>query len=277
MFEPNVPACIYGIFMFSGGSMSAALWMALCFLTSTGAAIDYSIYDKLTKRYIDDRGLVDYGGLKKELPVMRRFVDQLATVSPENQPALFRDDEALRYYLTAYNAWVLYIATSEYPSKRSLWRFGLFRNRDIRLGGRPSSLNELEHEILRKRFRDPRIHFYINCAAISCPPLFRGAIPKEGTAEALEEAARRFINDPSHVRYDAKNSVLYLSKIFDWFEKDFIEYLKCDRGIAEPRISQYIALYLDAPAGSSLSDANSRKLKVRYLKYDKSLNDQARQ
>jgi len=255
--------------------MGAAFLFAICIVFTMSEGIDYTIYDRLTKRFVDDRGRVDYAGLKGEIKTLRVFVDQLAATGPGNRPDLFSDDGTrLRYYLTAYNAWVLYIAASEYPSKRSLWWFGIFRNRDIRLGGRPSSLNELEHEILRKRFRDPRIHFYINCAAVGCPPVSRGVIPEGATDKALDRAASRFINDPAHVRYDAEKKVLHLSKIFDWFEEDFIDYLEDKKGIEETHISQYIALFLEAPEGQRISETPSGKIKIRYLKYDKSLNDQ---
>jgi hypothetical protein len=255
--------------------MAALLLAAYFSLFILTEGIDYTEYDQLTKAFVDDRGLVDYRGLKGKIRNLRHFVDQLAATSPENRPDLFRKDgESLRYYLTAYNAWVLYIAASEYPSKRSLWRFGLFRNRDIRLGGRASSLNEMEHDILRKQYGDPRIHFYINCAAASCPPIVRGAIPEGGTDEALYQAASRFINDQAHVRYDAKTRVLYLSKIFDWFEEDFLDYLEEIRGIKEPRIVQYVALFLKDPYRQQIAETPPGKIKIRYLKYDKSLNDQ---
>lgn len=240
-----------------------------------GPAIDYQVYDRLTRTYVDARGLVDYSGLKREIGALRGFVDQLAATSPDNRPQLFADDgERLRYYVMAYNAWVLYIAASEYPSKTSLWRFGLFRNRDIRLGGRASSLEHLEHEIIRKRFRDPRIHFYINCAAASCPALERGVIAPGGTDEALERAARRFINDPAHVRFDAATRRLYLSKIFDWFAGDFLGYLRDRRKMAAPHIADYILTYLQGPARDALAKTPRSHVAVRYLSYDKSLNEQ---
>jgi hypothetical protein len=238
--------------------------------------IDYSIYDRLTRAYVDERGRVDYEGLKRELPVLRTFVDQLSAISPDSRPGMFSNDgERLRYYVTAYNAWVLYIAASEYPSRSSLWNWlGLFRNRDIKLGGRDTTLNDLEHGIIRKRFQDPRIHFYINCAAASCPGIERGAIPEGKTDEALERAARRFINDPAHVRYDAAAGRLYLSKIFDWFEEDFFNFLRSKRGEQQPHIAQYILLYLQGPARQALAKFPMKDLSVRYLDYDKSLNEQ---
>jgi hypothetical protein len=257
--------------------LSISLLLA-CARGSERAGFDYSLYDRLTRTFVDVQGRVDYEGLKRELPSLRAFVDQLSAISPDNSPEVFPDDgERLRYYMTAYNAWVLYIAASEYPAKNSLWNWlGLFRNRGIKLGGRDTTLNDLEHGIIRKRFQDPRIHFYINCAAASCPAIERGAIPEGKTDEALDHAARRFINDPAHVRYDGSAGRLYLSKIFDWFEEDFIRFLRAKRGEKQPHIAQYILLYLENPARSALAKVPMKDLSVRYLAYDKSLNEQKR-
>jgi len=168
-------------------------------------SINYSEYDRLTRKYVDGRGLVNYTGLKSELPALKNFIDQISETSPHSHPQQFKDGgEQLRYWMTAYNAWVLYIATSEYPSKSALWNFiGLFRNRAIKLGGKQMGLEDLEHGIIRKDYKEPRIHFYINCAAFSCPALWQGAIPEGKTWDVLDQSAKRFINDTKHVKYDA--------------------------------------------------------------------------
>lgn len=170
---------------------------------------------------------------------------------------------------------MLYIAASEYPSKSALWNFvGLFRNRDIRIGGRASSLEEVEHKIIRKRYKEPRIHFYINCAAYSCPALQQGAIPQGKTFDVLDQAAKRFINDTRHVKYDPATRKLQLSKIFDWFADDFLTYLKEKKGIAQPHISQYILMYLDGPTREALQNTPVKDINIGYFSYNKSLNEQ---
>ena len=238
--------------------------------------IDYSEYDRLMRKYVDARGLVDYKGLKSELGALKTFIDQISDVSPHSHPQQFKDGgEQLRYWMTAYNAWVLYIAASEYPSKSSLWNFlGIFRNRDIKLGGKPMKLGDLEHKIIRAGYKDPRIHFYINCGASSCPALRQGTIPQLKTWEALDESARRFINDAKNVKYDAAAKRLYLSKIFDWFEDDFLNYLKEKRGAQTPHIAQYVLLYLDGPSREELQKTPLNEIRVSYFSYDKSLNEQ---
>ncbi len=256
----------------------AGLFLFLCAATGQAFAqsIDYSEYDRLTRKYVDERGLVNYKGLKGEISSLKSFIDQISEASPHSHPDQFKDGgEQLRYWMTAYNAWVLYIAASEYPSKSSLWNFvGLFRNRTIKLGGKQMGLEDLEHKIIRAGYKEPRIHFYINCAAFSCPALWQGAIPQGKTWDVLEQSAKRFINDQKHVKYDTAAKKLYLSKIFDWFDDDFLNYLKEKKGIAQPHVAQYILLYLEGPARDALSKTPVNEISVSYFSYNKSLNEQ---
>jgi hypothetical protein len=238
------------------------------------APFSYDDYDRLARQYVDDRGRVDSAGIKQELGALRGFVDRLAAVSPESAPEAFPTaDDRKRYYMTAYNALVLYFAAEAYPSKHALWgRLGFFKDKDIVLGGRELTLNELEHGIIRKQFLDPRIHFYLNCGAASCPPLKARAIADGATEEELEEAARSFVNDPANVRFDAARRTLHLSKVFDWYADDFLRYLKVNRGLESPHVADYVRLYLEGPAGEELARAGA--VRVEYLDYDKGLNEQ---
>jgi hypothetical protein len=240
--------------------------------TQPARAQDYAEYDRLLRAYVDARGLVNYAGLKKEIGALKAFVDRLGATDPL---AIKDAGERLRYYLTSYNAWVLYYAANAYPSKSEMWNFiGMFRDHEIVMGGRKSSLETLEHKIIRAQFKEPRVHFYLNCAAYSCPALWQGAIPAGKTWEVLEQSAKRFINDQRHLKYEAAQKRLYLSKIFDWFANDFLSYLKTQKGIQQPHIAQYILLYLDGPAREALAKTPVNELSVRYYSYDRSLNEQ---
>lgn len=259
------------------------LFIAGCLLLGGGALtnaqaqeINYSAYDRLTRKYVDGRGLVNYAGLKSELGALKTFIDQISEISPHSHPQQFKDGgEQLRYWMTAYNAWVLYIAASEYPSKSALWNFvGLFRNRTIKLGGKELGLEDLEHKIMRKDYKEPRLHFYINCAAFSCPALWQGAIPPGKTWDVLDQSAKRFINDTRHVKYDAAAKKLHLSKIFDWFKDDFLTYLRERKGEQQPHIAQYILMYLDDPAREALTKTPVNEISMSYFSYNKNLNEQ---
>lgn len=252
--------------------------LILSFFTSSLSAqkkIAYSEFDRLTKTYVNAQGLVNYAGLQKELPALKGFIDQISTVSPDSHPQFFVDEnEKLRYFLTAYNAWVLYVVTREYPRKDTLWGKLLFKDKPIKLGGVDSSLDKLEHGIIRKRFADPRVHFYLNCAAKSCPPLQQGAIPEGQTDEVLAAGARKFINDSKYVTFDPATKKLRISKIFDWFADDFLTHLKTKQNVPAPHISQYILLYLEGKNREALANTPTKEIKVSYYDYDRSLNEQ---
>jgi hypothetical protein len=239
-------------------------------------SFSYQTYDEITRTYVNDQGLVDYKNLKANLNKLKDFTDLLAAVGPDNHPELFADaEEKKRYYLTAYNAWVMYHATQAYPDKHHLWsRLGYFKNKDIVLGGTKLSLNTLEHQIIRKQFLDPRIHFYINCGAKGCPRVRQGAIGEKLTEQALEQAAKDFLQDPQNFRVDSATRTVYLSKIFDWFAEDFIRYLQTQRGLAKPHIAQYVLPYIGETDRSTLANIPLDQLKVKYLSYDKELNEQ---
>ena len=241
----------------------------------TNGAFGYDAYDRIVRAHVDASGLVDYAGVKRDLAELRRFVDQLAATSPENAPERFAmPDERKRYYLTAYNALVLYFAAEAYPSRHALWgRLGFFKDKNIVLGRRELTLNELEHEIIRKQFVDPRIHFFLNCGAVSCPPLQARAIADGATDDELEAATRRFVNDVANVQFDAATRTLSVSKIFEWYEDDFLRYLKATRGLDEPNVADYVRLYLEEPLRTALDAEPSKPLRIEYLSYDKSLNE----
>ncbi|NOT59811.1 MAG: DUF547 domain-containing protein [Acidobacteria bacterium] len=238
--------------------------------------IDYREYDRLTRTYINAEGRVNYAGLKRELVALKSFTDQLGAISPDSHPQLFKDEkDKLRYFATAYNAWVLYLVTSNYPKRDLLWGVLGFKDQQIRLGGQMSTLETLEHKILRPRFKDPRVHFYINCAAKDCPPLPQGAMPQGQTDAELDKAARRFINNTKYVQYDAARKRLDISAIFKWFQQDFTGYLKTQHGQARPHIAQFLLLYLnDGVTKTALAAVPVNELSVSYKSYDKALNEQ---
>lgn len=251
------------------------LALFFCVPAFAQSPINYDEFDRLTKTHVNAQGLVNYAALQKELPALESFINQLSTISPDSHPTLFPDDnEKLRYFLTAYNAWVLYVVTKAYPKKDTLWGKLLFKDKPIKLGGQDSSLDKLEHGIIRKRFADPRVHFYLNCAARSCPPLQQGAIPDGKTDEWLTASTRQFINSSKYVTFDPKTKKLRLSKIFDWFADDFLTYLKTKQNQASPHIVQYLLLYAEGELKEALTKTSLKEIKLSYFEYDRSLNEQ---
>ena len=137
----------------------------------------------------------------------------------------------------------------------------------VTIGGEETNLKKLEDKTIRKDFADPRIHAALNCASISCPRLPRKAFDPQRLDEELDAAMREFVADERHVRFDANSRTVHLSKIFDWFKDDFLDYERVN-GHKEPRLIDYVNRYR---APEAAIPPNSR---VRFLKYDKRINRQ---
>lgn len=129
---------------------------------------------------------------------------------------------SLAFYLDAYNAWMLQLMLEAYPTKGPLSTDpDFFKKERIRVAGKKMSLDYLENQIIRTQYSEPRIHFALNCASRSCPPL-RSTPYSAGNLEAsLSEQTTAYLNDPAAV--SEQDSKLVLSQIFEWFGGDFVK------------------------------------------------------
>jgi len=164
----------------------------------------------------------------------------------------------MAFLINAYNAFTVEKILSRYPDLRSIWDFGRifgnpFKDEFFTLLGRPMSLDGIEHGLLRKDYRDPRVHYAVNCASVGCPMLREEAYVAARLERQLEEQAARFLSDRSRNRWH--DGRLEVSKIFDWFREDF-----------EPR-QAYFARY------ASLLGYPGGEAPLSFLDYDWSLND----
>ncbi len=261
-----------------GGPAGAAAAL-LALLAAPGAAqappgegFDTAAYARVLETYVTSEGRVRYAALKAEPADLKAFVQQLAAVSPENRPDLFPTRAAqMAYWINAYNAFVLDAVVEAYPveSVRDL-KFGfgvLFFKRDrFVAGGRRLSLDDIEHGILRRQFADPRMHFALNCASTSCPPLARQPYRGETLEAQLDQAARAFIGREENVWM--RGDVLFLSKIFDWYAEDFTRRTGAADGSAT--VVDYLRGYLPAETAERI---RQEKPRIEYYNYDWSLND----
>ncbi|RMG06626.1 MAG: DUF547 domain-containing protein [Planctomycetota bacterium] len=191
--------------------------------------------EELLERFVDADGRVDYARWHADpeaRAALERCLAAFARYSPENAPERFPSGEArLAYWLAAYNACVLQGVLLHWPleSVRDLRTpldpvagLGFFARLRFVLGGRAYSLYELEHERIRARFPDPRVHFVLNCGSASCPAL-RPELPEGPDLEAfLERAAADFVADDRNVRVDRARRRVHLSQIFSWYREDFL-------------------------------------------------------
>ena len=219
-------------------------------------SIDYSGYEKILNAHVNDQGRVDYEAILRDHSALDIFI---TTQIEKADISDFTDNELKAFWITAYNALTLKLIVDHYPP-----RFGQIRGINLgrpwdvkmRAAGREITLNEIEHEILRKWDPiDPRIHFAINCASIGCPKLPNTHFVPETLDEQLERETLRFIYDPEKVY--VKEDVLYYSSIFKWFKEDFIA--------THGSVKDYILSYLK-------HDGEIKKIKA--LKYDWGLNKQ---
>ncbi|MDQ4139268.1 MAG: DUF547 domain-containing protein, partial [Bacteroidota bacterium] len=155
----------------------------------------------------------------------------LKTLSDNPPSPTWSQAEELAYWINAYNAFTLQLILRNYPLK-SIKDIGSkitipFVNtpwdvKFIRIEQTKIDLNEIEHGILRKKFNEPRIHFAIVCASVSCPPLLNTAYTATQLEEQLNHQARIFINDPG--RNHNQPDRIQISKIFSWFKSDFTKH-----------------------------------------------------
>jgi hypothetical protein len=247
---------------------------------------NYSSYEELLDRYVDEQGLVDYDGLLNNPDLVDLFYGEVAAYSPDSHPHLFIDDDArLAYWINSYNLTTIKGVLHNYPissvedvAPPALLFFfpsksGFFFFQRFTYGGVETSLYSLENSVIRKRFVDPRYHFALNCASSSCPKLPRVPFYPDRLDEQLEMESEKFINSAANVRYDAEQKTLYLSAIFDWYEKDFLNWLDRTSPGKDRTIVDYLLDYLDEETAAQIR-RDRETLKIDYLVYDWGLNDQ---
>jgi Protein of unknown function, DUF547 len=193
--------------------------------TTESKAVDHSGFDKLLKKYVDDKGMVDYTAFKKDEAALKKYTKMLEDNAPADS---WSKDEQLTYWINAYNAFTIQLILDNFPVK-SIKDIGSkikipFVNtpwdvKFINIGGKKMDLNNIEHGIIRKKFADPRIHFALVCAAKSCPKLRNEAYMANKLDEQLDDQGRDFLNDKdkNEVSKDKAN----LSKILSWYGGDF--------------------------------------------------------
>lgn len=206
-------------------------------------------------------GRVDYGRMKAD-PRLTTYVAALAAFNPET---LGGRDEKLAFWINAYNALAVSGVTKRWPGLKSVAdaapNFGFFKEAVYTVGGQTLSLDQIEHEIIRKRFGEPRIHAALNCASVSCPPLRAEAYVGAKLEAQLDAQFRAFVRDPSRNRIDPVTGTVALSALFDWFRADF------------GGLSTMLSRHLTTEQAAALAAAEKAGA-VGYLPYDWALNAQ---
>ena len=186
----------------------------------------HQIWDQLVKTHVKPNGMVDYKGFIREKAKLETYLKLLSDNAPDRKT--WSKNQQLAYWINAYNAFTVKLIVDNYPTKsirdlgpklkipliKDVWHYKFFK-----IGGVESSLDEIEHAILRKEFDEPRIHFAINCASVSCPPLLNESFVPEKLESQLQKVAVAFINDPTLNKITPDQA--QISSIFSWFQGDF--------------------------------------------------------
>lgn len=237
----------------------------------TPASFDHSAFDRVLTAYVDEEGLVDYKRLKED-DALRPYLQALANTDPSD----LDESERLAFWINAYNALTIKLIVDKYPTESILdlkpapGPFIPNINSPFQLdvsevGGAVRTLDEIEHGIIRERFEEPRIHFALVCAAMSCPPLRREAYTGTALDRQLDDQADIFLHNENTNRVPAGERTIELSPIFKWFREDF--------GGSKESTQRFVAPYFEGAIRDKLAEA---AYEVNYTDYDWSLNDQAR-
>ena len=251
------------------------LFFALPTTLFAASPFKHNFLDQILQKHVYDDGLVHYGALAQDRSLLDAYIDSLANYSPTSHPDRFPEtDDSLAYWINAYNAFVLRGVIDAYPiaSVKDAFLFsGFFNRQKFIAGGLELTLDYIENRIIRPKFRDPRIHFAVNCGARSCPQLEKRAYTGNNLDSMLERSLERFARDPQHVQLQGRR--LTLSKILDWYGKDFINWFPSDRANPEdkPPIVNYLLPYLPPATASQI--VQSEDIELDYFDYDWTLNE----
>jgi len=234
----------------------------------TSRAVDNEGWGVILARYLTSGARFDYRALAARPDDREMLAGWLAEQARVSVGSLSRDARKA-FWINLYNAATVELMVRHWPVE-SILKLGLIPGRAwkwswIRADGRLLSLDEIEHEILRAEFGDPRIHFAINCASVSCPPLRREPYRAEDLDDRLDRAARDYLASPAGlgVRTEGGTVVVTVSKIFDWFREDFDQV----RG----GVIGFLETYAPPETGSLLR-RNRGRVDVRYAAYDWDIN-----
>jgi hypothetical protein len=211
-------------------------------------------YDKVLKEYVSN-GMVDYAKLKKNRSSLDAYLTKLAGID-KKQFDSWPESSRLAYLINLYNAATLQLIIDNYPLKsiKDIGSFfkGPWDQSVVMLFGKKITLNNLEHDIIRKEYKEPRVHMALVCAAKGCPPLRSEAYVAERLDEQLNDQSKTYLTSPKGMRIEKSKGRIYLSAIFKWYGDDFPS----------------VTAFAEKHSGQSLDG-----LSISWLAYDWSLNE----
>ena len=257
--------------------------LSLLAVSMAAAAFDhaYRTWDDLLRkhvRYVENGNAsrVSYVGFMKDRAQLKSFLDEVQGVKRAEFDAWTKPQQQA-FLINAYNAFTVEKILTRYPEIKSIRDFGTvfgnpWKDKFFTLFAQPAYLDMVEHEMLRKEgvYDEPRVHVAVVCASIGCPMLRNEPYRAETLDAQLEDGFRRFLSDRTRNRYNPEKRRLEVSKIFDWYGKDFE---KGYRGFTSVKatLARYADLLADTPEDRDV--VRQQRAEVTFLDYDWGLND----
>lgn len=246
----------------------------------------HELFSAELKKYVVD-GLVNYTDWKKDRQGLDDYLAALSKVSKEDYEKLSKDEKII-FWINGYNAFTIKLVLDNYPIKGTKDYYpansirqidGFWENNSIELAGRKVTLESMEHDVLRRDFLEPRVHFAVVPAAKGCARLRDKAYSTADLNESLNAVTLEFLSNPKNVRVDTDKNLIYVSQLFKWFPLDFANVVGLGKRFPPPTDDEIVAAYvlMKAPSAVQLniSPENAKKYRVVYQEYDWSLNDAA--
>ena len=220
----------------------------------------HKTWDTLLQKYVKN-GHVNYKGFARDVKLLDSYLEKL----DKTDVSSFSREEKLAFWINAYNAFTVKLILNHYPVK-SIRKISRPWNRRIwKAAGNTLSLDDIEHKILRKELREPRIHFAIVCASIGCPNLQSFAFTGDRVNAQLNRAAAEFFSSRKHFYFEKEDEriTIFISKIFSWFGEDF--------GDNKEQKVDFILRFLGKADAETIKKAST--VRMKYLTYDWNLNE----
>jgi hypothetical protein len=211
-------------------------------------------------KIINSQSLVNYKNLKEKPNLLNSYLNDISAVTKQEY-SKFNSDQQLAFLINAYNAYTLKLIINNYPIKSIRKIGGLFTKPwsidFFTLFGEKFTLDKIEHQTIRKNFKEAKIHFAVNCASISCPSLYKEAFVATKLQDQLTKATLFFLNNKSKNTIATGTNTITISKVFDWYEGDFEKH--------EKSVIHFISKILQVNI--------SEKSEIDYHDYDWNLNE----
>lgn len=225
---------------------------------------DVTEIDNFFKKYVAD-GKVKYEEAKHD-NALNTYIGQIKNFEPYSIEDV---NERLAFWINAYNAFTIKLVLDYYPIESILdiesqtgvspWSINFIEM----AGGRKFSLDEIEKKIIIKKYKDPRIHYVLVCAAESCPVLISKAYTIENLNELFDTQASFFLNDKSKNRINSEDKTIELSTIYKWYKSDFTD--------KDSTVINHIKKYINETDKDFISKNNVEE--INYLDYSWKLNE----